>query len=263
MFTLEQFGETSSAASHTVVLLHAFPLDRSMWHNTARGLIAKLPGVRIILPNTYGAEGLAASESWTMQRFAEYLQDALRSIGIMRCVLGGCSMGGYQALAFAARFSDSVAGLILSNTKSTADSPEAARDRIAFADELGTRGSIVAVERVLPKALVGQSVYEEAERRSLLEAMILRQDPHSLAEALLAMEARHDTTAVLRSLKVPVLAIAGGADAIIDASELVHVSAAARNSTLHIMPGAGHLAPFDQPEPWATIVAEFIAGCGK
>src|SRR5262249_45116934 len=85
-----------------VVLLHGFPLDRSIWS-------AQLTGVgetyRVITPDLRGfGETPAPDGVYTMEDMAEDVVETLDAlVHEAPVVLGGLSMGGYVALAALAR----------------------------------------------------------------------------------------------------------------------------------------------------------------
>src|SRR5262245_33334946 len=102
-----------------LLLLHAFPLDASMWDAQVHAFEGQLPVVAVDLP------GFGASDEqldvMSMDAAAEAGVKALDAAGIDRAVVCGLSMGGYAALAFWRNHSDRVAGLVLANTRSGAD----------------------------------------------------------------------------------------------------------------------------------------------
>jgi pimeloyl-ACP methyl ester carboxylesterase len=103
----------------TLVLLHAFPLDESMWD----GVLADTSLPRVA-PRLYG-RGPSLDE-WARQLLGEVDGDVLAI---------GASMGGYTALAMAAQAPERVHALVLASARADSDSTE----RRAFRDELVER----------------------------------------------------------------------------------------------------------------------------
>src|SRR5262245_4829240 len=85
-----------------VVLLHAFPLDRTLWAPQLGPLSAA--GFRVLVPDLpeFG-DTTPGADAFTIERTADVVADFLESLGLARAVVGGLSMGGYVALAFARR----------------------------------------------------------------------------------------------------------------------------------------------------------------
>src|SRR5262245_53480319 len=82
-----------------LILLHAFPLDSSMWALQVADLAAHR---RVISPDFPGFGGSAVSAGLTVDSAADVVAELLDHLGVNdRIVVCGLSMGGYVALAFA------------------------------------------------------------------------------------------------------------------------------------------------------------------
>ena len=228
-----------------LVLLPAYPLDCRVW----QAMAAQLPwGVRAIavdLPGQGHSDigGLAPS----IDLAADAVYRSLTSYGIANAVVVGMSMGGYVALALADRHPGFVAGLGLVDTKSTADTDEARARRIATARELEMSQTLQAAMG-MPGILLGQSSLEH--RRDLLatlEGWVRGQSPLGLAWSQRAMARRGDKTGMLRHFIGPVSVVVGDQDEITPLSDAQHMADAAPDSTLTLVPGAGHLSALEDP----------------
>jgi len=106
-----------------LILLHGFPLSLQMWRTQADDLKEKC---RVITPNLRGfggTSGFAGTPS--VQQMAEDVKSLLEALRIHEpVVLGGLSMGGYVALAFARSHVARLRGLILADTRAEADTAE-------------------------------------------------------------------------------------------------------------------------------------------
>src|SRR4051794_40356852 len=129
-FNFDDVGE-----GPVVVLLHAFPLARGMWRRQVEALQDRY---RVIVPDLRGfGDSAGFSGPPSVEQMADdvaALLDGLKVTGPV--VLGGLSMGGYVALAFARRHAGRLRALVLADTRSEADDVEgrANRDKlIAFA----------------------------------------------------------------------------------------------------------------------------------
>src|SRR5688572_2664552 len=81
-----------------LVLIHAFPLDSSMWQQQMEFFADRY---RVITPDVIGFGGSQPSRSWTMPEMGQELASLLDHLQIETCTLAGLSMGGYIALPFA------------------------------------------------------------------------------------------------------------------------------------------------------------------
>ncbi|HRD54752.1 MAG TPA: alpha/beta hydrolase, partial [Flavobacteriales bacterium] len=73
--------------------------------------------------------------------------------GLTRAVLCGLSMGGYVAMAFAERWPERLQGLVLCNTRATADSGEGRAAREQTARDALAKGAEVIARAMIPKVL--------------------------------------------------------------------------------------------------------------
>src|SRR5690349_14606461 len=107
-----------------VVLLHAFPCNRSMWAPQISGLIQSHK-FRVITPDFRGfGESDVPDGPYLMEALADDIAALLDTLHIEACILGGLSMGGYVAFAFYRAYRARVRALILADTRAQADTPE-------------------------------------------------------------------------------------------------------------------------------------------
>ena len=118
----------SAGAGQPVLLIHGYPLNRSLWAPQVAGLARRARVLALDLPGH--GESSVPPGPYSMEGFADACLSLLDAIGITeRVVVCGLSMGGYIAFAAWRRHPERIAGLILAATKAGADSPEA---RAAF-----------------------------------------------------------------------------------------------------------------------------------
>jgi pimeloyl-ACP methyl ester carboxylesterase len=157
-----------------VVLLHGFPLDRSMWEPQVRALSRDY---RVIAPDLrgLGATQLDNVDTSSMELMADDVRALLERIGVRQpVVLGGLSMGGYVALAFWRQRPEQVRALFLADTRATADTDEARRNRLQLVEQMERDNSIQpTVEAMFPK-LMSPASYDRAELVAHLPARLQR-----------------------------------------------------------------------------------------
>lgn len=240
-----------------LVLLHAFPVDHRMWDDVA----AALPGARAVhavdLPGTPGnAEQLPPP---SIDTSALRVADALAGAGIERAVVAGLSMGGYVALALAELRPALVAGLGLVDTKSVADAPEAAANRLRIADAAESSGTVDVV-RSMPGTLLGETT--RAARPELADRVggwIGEQPPAGVAWSQRAMAARPDRTRVLADFAGPVTVVVGDEDGLTPLEQAQHMADAAPGALLVVVPRAGHLSAVEDPGTVADALEELAS----
>lgn len=239
-----------------LVLLHAFPLDASMWAGVLPGLRGMGRVLSVDLPGFGGSALPAAAPS--LDVVADAVLAVLDDAGHDRAVLAGCSMGGYVALALARRHPQRVVGLALVDTKAEADGDEARdnRERVARAvtADAGTRVLLPMLDTLLGPAT-------RADRPDVVETVrgaVLRARPEAVAWAQRAMAARADATDLLPGLGVPAAVVVGEDDALTGPDLAREMAAALPDAVLTVIPRAGHLAPLERPDAVAAALAALV-----
>src|SRR5262245_13521295 len=237
-----------------LVLVHGFPLDRSVWAGQVKGLAGV---ARVIAPDLRGFGGSALpAGSVTMDTYAADVAALLDALGVDRAVVGGVSMGGYIAFAFRRLFPDRVRGLVLVDTRPGADSADGKKARADAIARARSSGAAAIAAGMLPKMLGSGSSPEFA--RSLSELMS-RQPVEGVVAALGAMRDRPDSTPDLARIAVPTLIVTGTDDALVPPSEADAMAKAIAGAQLVRIPGAGHLPNFETPGAFNEAVRAFVA----
>ena len=184
-----------------LMLIHGFPLDAGIWRAQIEVLA---DAATVIAPDLrgFGSSALEVPAVLTMEQFAYDIRQLLDERGIERAVLCGLSMGGYIAMSFCEQWPERVQGLILCNTRATADTEEGVEARKMAAKNAFDKGVEVIARGMLPKLVSSRTKQERPELMAPLEAMMARQRPDTVAAASFAMALTPDRTAVLRKLKV-------------------------------------------------------------
>ncbi|MGZ4596828.1 MAG: alpha/beta fold hydrolase [Actinomycetes bacterium] len=247
-----------AGAGRPVVLLHAFPLSSAMWLEQRNELSDV---ARVITPDLRGFGGSRlGDDDPSLDHMADDVAQLLDTMSLDTVVLGGLSMGGYVAMAFARRHGDRLSGLILADTKASADPPAGRDNRLRIADVLDEQGTIqVLVDDVLP-ALTGESTKRDrplvnGRVRALLEAA----PPAAAAWAQRAMAARPDSFETLKNVSVPALVVVGDEDTLSPPADAEAMASALPDARLVVVPGSGHLTAVESPPPFTAAVRDFLA----
>ena len=242
----------------TLVLLHAFPIGANLWEPQMRNV---LEGWRLVTPDLRGFGGSTEVDAVSAVSIADYAADVvdlLGELGVKRAVIGGCSMGGYAALALYQSTPDLFDGLVLANTRAGADSPESRANRrnmLAIVDREGASG---VAREMMPK-LLGKTAYESnSDAESFIRRLIKQQSPAAIRGAIQRMMHRPDSTPLLAQVSVATLVITGAEDEMIPVEESRRMASAIRGARLVIIPGAGHLANLEQPEAFNAALNGFL-----
>src|SRR5579871_1458915 len=112
-------------AGPTLLLVHGFPLDHTMWRRQFEQFSQSFRVVAPDLPG-FGQSELAAGRTMSMRGYADALAALVDQVApgepIVFC---GLSMGGYIAFQFWHGYRDRLSRLVLCDTRAVADTPQA------------------------------------------------------------------------------------------------------------------------------------------
>jgi 3-oxoadipate enol-lactonase len=251
----EMAFDDTGGAHPPLVLIHGFPLDRTVWAEQVRGLG---DAARVIAPDLRGFGGSELPDgAATMDAYAADVAALLDALGVDGAAVGGVSMGGYVAFAFRRLFPARVRSLVLVDTRPGADSAEAKKGRDDMAALARSAGAAAVAARMLPKMRASGTAPDVARR---LADLMARQPADGIVAALGAMRDRADSTPDLAGIAVPALVVTGDEDALVPPSEADAMAKAIRGARLARIAGAGHLPNFEQPGAFNDAVRAFLAG---
>jgi len=229
----------SSATQSTLVLLHAFPLCADQW---LPQLARTPPGWRIVAPDLRGFRGAESTvaepvpAAMTIDRYAADVLALMDHLEIAKAFVGGLSMGGYVAFGLVRQAKARVTGLVLANTRASADSPDARgnRDRMI---ELARRDGPESIARAMLPKLLGETTWrEQPDLAQAIGHMIRANTSEAIAAALTALRDRPDSTSLLPSIDCPTLVIAGKEDALIPRADTEAMHTGIKGARLVMLP---------------------------
>lgn len=252
-----QIAHEESGKGLPVVLLHPFPLDHSYW---TPQLTAFVDHCRIIAPDMRGFGDTPLAPPHTIDRYADDVAALLDRLSIDSAVIGGCSIGGYIALAMWRRHRARIRGLMLFDTRARADNDQERLRRAGQIDAARERGPAAVAEQMLP-AVLGATTHERhPEIVERVRHIMLRATSEGIISAVEAMMSRADSTALLGTIDVPTLIVCGAEDQATPPEESRQMHDRITGSVLEIIEGAGHLSSLERPAAVNHVIREFLAG---
>jgi pimeloyl-ACP methyl ester carboxylesterase len=232
------FGDTFVVASGMpsmppLVLLQGSGANAAMWLRDVATLSALH---RVYCVDVIGEPGLSAPSRPRLDAttYAGWLREVLDGLGLAHASMIGVSLGGWLALAFATTEPERV-------------------DRLVLVSSSGIGGAKVSF---VVKTLVLMSMGRWGRRKAVMLAVgPMRGKPDTMAleiggfAALIAAHFKYRrervpifTDEALRRLTMPILAIVGAQDALLDSrGTRRRLQAQAAQATVRMLPGAGHV----------------------
>lgn len=235
-----------------VVLLHAFPLSRLMWREQLRHLAGR---VRVLAPDLggFGASGAfdpGNDGPVTMEKLADDVAAMMDAAGVARALVAGVSMGGYVALALAARHRGRIGALLLADTRAEADSPEGAAGREVAAQKALAEGSGAHAESLSGKLLGATTQRERPALVAEVRGWISAAPAAAFAAAQRGMAVRADRRAELGAITVPTAVVVGSEDVVTPPEAARVLATGIPGARLAVLEGAGHLSQLETPAAW-------------
>lgn len=251
------YRRTGDVSDIPLVLLHALPLDSTMWDKT-RELLGDIDVLTVDAPG-FGSSPTGAElsdEAPSTKTYVEALKATLDSLGIEKIALGGLSMGGSVASDFVAAYPSMVAGLALMDTNITADDDERKGFREGVA-QLADQGEGYSAVADWTTTMVGSEISEEA--RTSLDERFRALPNEGLAWIQRALAQREDRTDVVELIDGPVYFVRGTEDPTASLESFMELALKAKKPRIVEIEGVGHFAADEKPEELAEILKEFVA----
>jgi proline iminopeptidase len=105
----------------TIILLHGGPGADHSRLKPAFSRLAEAAQLIYIDHRGHGRSARGSADTWTLDNWAEDIHEFCKKLQICKPLLLGVSFGGFVALRYAARYPDSLSGLILSSTRAHTD----------------------------------------------------------------------------------------------------------------------------------------------
>ncbi|MGE0799374.1 MAG: alpha/beta fold hydrolase [Lautropia sp.] len=231
-----------------VILIHALAMDGSMWSRVAHALRG---AARVLAVDCrgHGRSGKPAGP-YTTQRLADDVRQVADALDAGPLILGGCSMGGMVAQAFAGRWPDRVAGLLLVDTTAWYGA-DAASAWQARATKAGSEGLAALIpfqrERWFSEPFV------DSDPAVLAEAIdvFLRNDLRAYAAACRMLGAADERETISR-YRGPAAVLVGEHDRATPPAMAADLAARIEGASLSVLPAARHFTPFETPRPIAA-----------
>jgi 3-oxoadipate enol-lactonase len=249
----------SGGGAGTLVLIHGFPLNTDMWQPqlemASRGWRVVVPALRGFGP---GPDARKEPPAASVDDYAGDIIDLLDTLHVKDAVICGLSMGGYIAFAIYRHAATYFRGLVLADTRSQADAPEAVANRKGMQQLVREKGQGAVADALLPKLVCDATRASKPSVVENLRTQITSTSVESIVGALDALMTRPDSTPILATLRIPVLIFVGDQDAItpLPLSEQMHHDIP--GSQLVVIKDAGHMSNMEQPRAFNDALGGFL-----
>ena len=255
-----QFEYLEGGKGDALILLHGFGANKDNWTRIGKYLT---PHFRVIAPDLtgFGESSPAPDNDYTIRAQVERVKAFVMALGIKSLHLGGSSMGGSIAGAYASNYPEEVKSLLLIAPGGVASSePSEVFQRL----KEGKPNPLVAksaedYEHLLDFVFVKRPFMPHAVKRYLIQQAIEHQPLNSkIFKQLLSSPDVPPLEVLLNGLPVPTLIVWGAHDRVLHVSGAKILEAAIPNAKAEVMDAVGHLPMIEKPKETAGLYLSFL-----
>lgn len=240
-----------------VVLLHPTPVHHAFWLPVADQLASRY---RLTLIDLRGhGRSSAGLGTITMSRLAQDVRAMLATLNIQRAAFVGCSIGAYTLYEYWRRFPQQMAALVCTCGKPQPDSQANRDTRRESMQAAQQPGGLENFFDRMADTLIGPTARQHhPELRTIARQMMKAVSLPAMLAVQQGLMERPDSLPTLSTINVPVCAVAAGEDQSSTPPEMRVIADQAPDAEFHLVEDAGHYAPFEQPEKFASLIGDFL-----
>ncbi|MCF6224129.1 MAG: alpha/beta fold hydrolase [Flavobacteriaceae bacterium] len=209
---------TSQGEGNTIVFLHGFLENLSMWQNISPVLAKNNRVICIDLLGHGKTESLGYIHS--MEEQAQMVKFVLNFLKLRKYIIIGHSMGGYVGLAFAELFPKNIKKLVLMNSTAMADSDEKKTNRDRGIKAVKHNAGLF-VKLAIPNLFSNKNKKIFSKEIDLIIQKALQMTAQGIIAAMEGMKIRKDRRFVLKTNSFPILMIISKQDPALDYQSLI------------------------------------------
>lgn len=249
-----------SGTGISVVLIHGFVEDCSIWGNFAEKLSEFSKVINLDLPGH--GKSIDNKPINSLEDYVAAVKEILDKENIEKAVIVGHSMGGYISLAFADMFPEKLLGFCLFHSVPFADSDEKKQARENMIKEIseGRKEALLKVHAKNIYAPHNVSKYEYEIKQGFNVANNMSNS--EIIASIRAMKNRPDRSKIYKNLKVPALYIIGKQDNFISSDILEKIEMPENNDIL-ILENSGHAGFVEETDKSIEMFKKFIKKCSN
>lgn len=245
-------------AAPPIVLLHGIGSNSAGYRAQLAALAMRHRVIAWDAPG-YGQSSPFAIATPGAADYAEAVMAMMTALGISRATVVGSSWGSVIAATFAAQYAYATHALVLS-------APNVARAHLPLSDRAAAREALMRsgaaqspeARAAVVDALLARNAAPQV--RALVSTLRDAVTPTGWEHAVDMLFSTHTPT-VAASVEAPVSIVIGNDDRIAPLSDHARpIHEAARNSTLHLLDGIGHMPKLEAPGKFNSIVLAAAAG---
>ena len=243
-----------------VVLLHGVGGSRESWGDAISGTgraIAEA-GFTAIAADLPGYGDSPSIEPYDMPGLALAVRLLVDWLGTPQVALVGHSMGGMAAQELMARSPERVGALLLIGTSPSFGRTDGAWQRKFLAQRMAPLDAGKGMASLAPGLVKGMASRHAAHDAVARAAVLMSAVPEATYRKALASIVGFDRREALADLRVPVLCLVGADDRNAPPAVMKQMASRIAGAEYRELPGVGHLAHMEAPQPVNAALVDFL-----
>jgi pimeloyl-ACP methyl ester carboxylesterase len=250
-----EVGYTRQGVGKTLVLLHGFLEDSSMWDGFVADFACQFDLITVDLLGQ-GASGCIGYVH-TMEEQAEAVLAVLENEEVEKCVMIGHSMGGYVTLAFREKFEARLAGFGLFHSTAYPDTEAKKIDRERAVTAIMDHSDLF-VELTIPRLFASHKHLEMKEEIKTAISLAKVHPQQGIIANTRGMKDRLDRSELLKKGSMPVLFVQGNEDPVLSNELAQKQIENCPKVTAHFIDDVGHMGHLEAREKCFYAISSFM-----
>lgn len=229
-----------------LILLPGLACDARLWAPLAEKLADRFT---LVIPETWSCT--------TLSDAAQGVSDIMSELGSAPAGVAGLSMGGYVTFELLRRWPQKIRAAAILDSTPYADSPDRvdARQQVLRLIEDGRFEQVLSA---FTASVLAPQNRAGGPKCDLLLAMARDLGAQGYARSVRAILERDSYEDVLRSVRVPLLFVAGEYDSLSPPDLAREVASQVPGAHVEVIPQAGHMTPLEAPDRVAELLGAFF-----
>ena len=244
-----------------VLLLHGVGGGREAWGDSMSGTGSALgeAGFMAIAVDLPGYGDSTSIEPYDMAGLAAAVIASIEALPARRIALVGHSMGGMVAQEVMAHAPERVQALVLSGTTPAFGKADGAWQAEFLAQRLAPLDAGQGMAKLAPGLAMGMASPHAPHDAVARAAVLMSGVPEATYRHALQAIVGFDRRALLASLRIPVLCLAGADDRNAPPTVMQQMAVRIPGAEYLCLPGVGHLANMEAPGPFNRALIDFLS----
>jgi pimeloyl-ACP methyl ester carboxylesterase len=193
----------------------------------------------------------------SMELMADSIKALLHHLKISSCYMVGHSMGAYVMLAFADKYPELLAGMLIFHSSVYADTDEKKQNRLSEMALIEKGQLQQVIKQHLPRTFAQPMLTEYQAYIEQLTQSALQHNPQGVCALIRGMMERPDRQALIQSWNKPLAFIFGANDYFIPQAAAWQMQTLNAESKVYWLNNSGHMGFIEEPEASLKLVLDF------